>query len=69
MDELNKEKLLSLIDKVSLYNSKVFILLPYNIRQDIIDLCKEIGVDYHTLPKDILIDNDKIYIMPKEVVW
>ena len=69
MEQISKEKLLELVDRVSPYNSEAIILLPYNIQQDIIDLCKEIGVDYHTPPKDILLDNDKIYIMPKEVVW
>lgn len=66
MDELNKEKLLSVIDKISPYNSKVFILLPYNIRQDIIDLCEEMCMDYRILAKDIMADSDKIYIIPKE---
>lgn len=47
-----------MIDK----NYKINVILtspPYDNNQN---------VDYHTLPKDILLDNDKIYIMPKEVV-
>lgn len=65
---IDTEKILDLINRVNPCNTpqEFMLILPYNCPQKIINLCKDNGFEYCLCYKDKIIDDDKIYIIPKE---